>query len=191
MYYNKDLFVNEEIKANYNRLNKLQTILSLFVLLSAMAVAMAVIITLVAKFSEIFMTGYAMAIFATVTFALMFSLSLPCKMKIDLLRNKQAEELKGQPIYEKYSELLKSGQKLNKITDCITFGAVAISIIAVWVLAVIFPYDFWCTYAFVFPILIGNLILLTRRNKIEQIKKLEMEILRELHNENSDKENIL
>lgn len=112
--------------------------------------------------------------------------SLPFRKKLDLLRNKQTEELKGQPVYEKYAELLKSGRKLNKITDCITFGAVAIAIIAVWVLAAIFPYDFWCAYAFILSILICDLILLTRGNKIEQIKKLETEILQELHKENEN-----
>lgn len=184
MYYNKDLFVNETIKANYNRLYKKQTILSLSVVLSAMAIALAVIITLAVKFPEMFMTGYAMAIFATATYALMFSLTFPIGKKLDLLRNQQAEELKAQPIYEKYTALLKKGRELNKMTDCITFSAVAIAIIAVWVLAAIFPYDFWCAYAFVFPILICNLILLTRRNKIKQIKTLEAEILREIHDEN-------
>ncbi len=186
MYYNKELFINEEIKVDYNHLNKKQTVLLLSILLSIALVALAVIITLGIKFSETFMTGYAMAILGTVMFAVMFSLVLPFRMKIDILRNKQTEELKGQPVYEKYVELLNSGRELNKITDCITFGAVAISIIAVWVLAIIFPYDFWCAYAFVLPILIGNLILLTRRNKIEQIKKSETEILQELHKENEN-----
>ncbi len=193
MYYNKELFVNEEIKANYDKLNKRLTALLISLILSIVFVSLAVIITLGIKFSETFMTGYAMAILGTLIFAVMFSLVLPCRMKIDILRNKQAEELKGQPVYEKYAELLKSGRKLNKITDGITFSAVAIAIIAVWVLAAIFPYDFWCAYAFVFPILICNLILLTRRSKIEQIKELETEILRELHkeNENHDKENAI
>ena len=131
MYYNKELFINEEIKVDYNHLNKKQTVLLLSILLSIALVALAVIITLGIKFSETFMTGYAMAILGTVMFAVMFSLVLPFRMKIDILRNKQTEELKGQPVYEKYVELLNSGRELNKITDCITFGAVAISIIAV------------------------------------------------------------
>ena len=94
MYYNKELFINEEIKVDYNHLNKKQTVLLLSILLSIALVALAVIITLGIKFSETFMTGYAMAILGTVMFAVMFSLVLPFRMKIDILRNKQTEELK-------------------------------------------------------------------------------------------------
>lgn len=76
MYYNKELFINEEIKVDYNHLNKKQTVLLLSILLSIALVALAVIITLGIKFSETFMTGYAMAILGTVMFAVMFSLVL-------------------------------------------------------------------------------------------------------------------
>lgn len=192
MYFIKELFVNGEIKTIYNRLNKLQTIGLFSFILSVTVAAVAVIITLAVKFPKtfMFMTGYAVAIYTNVLFVIMVLIGVPSQRNLDLLRNKQTEELKGQPIYEKYTELLQAGRKLSKITNCIAISAVAISIIGVWVLTVTFPYSLYNIYTLCFPILVCSLILLICRDKIQKIKALEAEILQELHKK-SEKNSLL
>lgn len=54
MYYNTELFVNEEIKTYYKRLNKLQTILILSTVLSVALIAIVVIIVFGVKYPDTF-----------------------------------------------------------------------------------------------------------------------------------------
>ena len=92
MYYNTELFVNEEIKTYYKRLNKLQTILILSTVLSVALIAIVVIIVFGVKYPDTFMTGYAMAVFVTVEFVLTASIAFPFQSKLNILRCKQTEE---------------------------------------------------------------------------------------------------
>lgn len=181
MFYNKELFINDEIKSEYKRYEKLLNVLVISIVVSFVVVWIAVLVTLGIKFRGEFKDGYAMAIFASVIFVVLFVLVLPFQKKFDVLRNKQTEDLKGQPIYEKYVELLNSGSKLNKITNYITLGATIISLILVWVLAVIYPHSFYVFFAFLIPLIVCDLILITRSKKISQIKLSENKILCQLY----------
>lgn len=189
MYYNKELFVNEEIKAKYKQKEKLLTVLLLSLQIPIIVITLAIIITLVIKFPKTFMIGYAMAVFASILFAVIYAISFPFQKKFDLLRSMQVEVLSGQPIYEKYIELLNLGRKLNKVSNFISIGTTIISIIAVWVLAIFFPYCFFNVYACTLPTIASNILLLTRSKRIKQIKSTEEEILRELHKNDENKIN--
>ncbi len=185
MYYNTELFVNEEIKTYYKRLNKLQTILILSTVLSVALIAIVVIIVFGVKYPDTFMTGYAMAVFVTVEFVLTASIAFPFQSKLNILRCKQTEELKGQPLYGKYAYLLNLGQKIIKTTNYISIATVAVGIIAVWVFAIFLPYGFYNVYAAILPIAVCNLILICLK-KIKEIKNTETEILRELKAESKN-----
>lgn len=185
MYYNTELFVNEEIKTYYKRLNKLQTILILSTVLSVALIAIVVIIVFGVKYPDTFMTGYAMAVFVTVEFVLTASIAFPFQLKLNILRCKQTEELKGHPLYGKYAYLLNLGQKIIKTTNYISIATVAVGIIAVWVFAIFFPYGFYNVYAAILPIAVCNLILICLK-KIKEIKNTETEILRELKAESKN-----
>lgn len=183
MYYDIDLLVNEEIKASYKRINKLLTILIISAVIAIGAIAIAVIIILGKKYSDIFKVGYAMAVFATVEFAMVIPIAFTWQARFDKLRRKQAEEFSGQPLYAKYVALLDMGRKQTRTNGYIAGAGVLASLIACWTLAIIFPYDFYNIYTFYLPILVCDLILLLRRKNAQKIKSYEEEILRELYPE--------
>ena len=147
------------------------------------AIAIAVIIVLDNKYPDVFKVGYAMAVFATVESAIVIPIAYTWQARLDKLRRKQAEEISGQPLYEKFVTLLDMGRKQIRTNGYIAGAGVLASLIACWTLAIIFPQTFYNIYTFYFPILVCEPIILLRRQNTQKIKSYEEALLRELYPE--------
>lgn len=183
MYFNKELYVNKEIKAQVKRLEKLQAIWTLVSVFAVIVIFIVIFATLSIKYEDNFIVGYAMAIFGTFVFAILICVLIPTMIRCERLKDKQTEELKGQPVYDKYVSLLQFGRRHYKINGYIAYGGVGLSLITTWILAILFPYEFYAGYAFIFPVCICNLVNAIRNRKVRQIKCMEEEIAQELRQE--------
>lgn len=176
MYFNKELYINEEIRAKEKRLNKLQTALAISITISFIAIYIACVVPLRIKYAEKFMAGYAIAILYTSVFVVIEAVVFPISAALRKLKVKQTEELKGKPIYNKYVALLYAGRELYKVNNCIAICATAVGLVVTWILAIIFPYEIYVFVPCMLIVNVCNLIILIRNGKIKQIKYMEEEI---------------
>lgn len=190
MYFNKELFVNEEIKAKYKRLYKLQTALAIAVPVVMVAVDIACVTALWVKYGDAFMVGVAMAVLFTSLFIALYAVLFPISAALNKLRLKQTEELKGQPVYEKYVALLQAGRELNKVNNIIAVLATALALVIIWVLAIIFPYELYVYIPCLFIALVCNLIIVIKNGKFKKIKSMEQEIAWQLRQGNNPDETV-
>ncbi len=190
MYYNKELFVNEEIKTKYKKLLKLQTVLALSIVLSIAAIWLACFVALLIMYDD-FMYGYLFAAFGTLLLVAVFAALIPCAVAMNKLRAEQTEAMNGQPIYDKYVVLLQAGRKFAKSNNCYALAVVAVCLIVAWVLAIVFPYELYIVaLPFVVAGITANLRTIFENRKVKEIKSMENEIAAELsknvENENGD-----
>lgn len=186
MYFNKELYVSKEIRDKVKKLEKLQLALILSTTISLIAVGIVCLVLLWTKYEQDFMKGYAIAVFGTVIFCALLGVLIPLNVCFDRLRMAQTEEFKGQPLYDKYQSLLNTGRKIYKVNNYITYLTVGLSLIVAWVLAIIFPYDYYATLSVALILIISNIVLLARNGKLNQIRIREDEIARELWQQSVD-----
>lgn len=184
MYYDKKLFLDQQVKKEYAQTKKLQTAWFLVCVFLCIAILVAFAFLPYLTDTGNLMIGYIAAIVISVLHVLILAATFPFQRKLDSLRKIQTEELKDRPIYGKYAELLNSGRKMIKTDNLILLLTSAVTVAAVWALAVVFPCEFYnISVGTLIPIL-ANLVRAVRRERAEQIKSLEKEILRELTKNN-------
>ncbi len=186
MYYTKELFVNEEIRAKYNRLIKLQTALAIASPVIIVAVYLAVTIPLWVKYGEAFMVGYSMAILFTSLFVALYTVLFPILRALNKLRLEQTESMKGHPVYGKYIALLQAAWELNKVNNIVSIVAAVLGLAATWTLAILFPYELYVYIPCLFTILVSSSIILIGNGKVKKIKSMEEEIALQLRQENNN-----
>lgn len=180
MYYNKELFLNSQIKAAFKRAEKTFIALLLSVVVSVAVASLTTIIVLYIRNPDTFMIGYAMAIFATVIQVLALSIVFPFQRKFNELRKAQAEDAKG-AIGEKYAALYRLGYDEIKRQTVFACVELAVSLVAAWVIAAIFPSELYNILAFIIPyIVLGNITLFVERKPRQKIIALENEIANEI-----------
>ena len=179
---NKDFYINEQIKAQVERCKK-QAIKLAFVLgFAVAAVLVAIILILKFVFDTVIPIGYSFPTIMTAVCVTTFGLIIPFTKRINTLRDKQMEEFKDKPIYDKCLELLNCNRKLFKLGGSIVIGLLVLSFIISWTIAILFPYTHlslvvWLVYLFVTSI--ANLAFI---GKQKEVKALEKEIVKELNN---------
>lgn len=176
MTVRKEILVNDEIRAAIPKLKKLQLWTAAAVGIVLIALFAAVTVPLWQKYGEKFLLPYAFATFVTCAVPIAFAAIVPFEIKMRRLLKRQAEELAGDPISEKYLAVLKLGNE--RCEGAILAAGVAIGLTLTWVLAIVFPHEIYATLGFVVPVVVLCAVLLTVSYfKQEKIRAIEDEII--------------
>lgn len=179
MYYNKNLFVNEQFYTQAKRLEKKQLICVICIAVAAVVLTIAVALPLMLVIGTSFPIGYVTPALAAVLFSALFAVIIPISKRLNKLCLTQTEQLKSTVYGEKYAALLQEGKKCEKVSYCLVTPSVVLSVIVSLVLAIIFPYEFYYSYlgflgtAFVFCLIS---FIVSNRNR-KQIKNMENDLV--------------
>ena len=166
MYYNKNLFVNEKLRTQVKKLLTVQFVTLLCIIAVALAVFIGATLFIVLLAGKNFPVGYAIPALGATLFGALFAVNLPIANRLNKLRATQTEEMKNTVYGEKYSELLKTGKECERLGYYIIAPAVAVSLIASFIIAVFFPYDYNYSYiGFLAPLILVCLISLIPLSK--------------------------
>ena len=156
MYYNKNLFVNEQLKTQFKKLLKKQLIVLFSIIAAALVLYIGTILQLVMLVGKNFPIGYAIPALGATLFVALFAANLPIANRLNKLRAAQTEEMKDTVYGEKYAALLQAGKNCEKLSYYLIIPSVVLSLIISLIVSIFFPYEYYYSY---FGLLLSSFFL--------------------------------